>query len=193
MSVIKQKTLDLLDASLRKDMSRYDSYPYKDRYKIFTHDIRIDPSWCEKKYNEVPKLSWQGPHKFSDMPNFEDIIKGNEIGIYIMYVRPNLLIEDMPQHMMYVGISGEHGSSRPLKDRLKDYFNINKIKLRENIHTMLQLYYENVYIKYALFNGNYLDLEKIEVVLHEFYSPRFGKRDFEPDTKKAQGAWNTGR
>lgn len=191
--MIKQSTYDLLDASLRRDVDRYKGYPYKDRYKIFSHNIKVDPYWCEKKYVEIPKLEWVGPFKYSDFPNFEQIITSDSVGLYMMYVRPNIMIEDMPQHVMYVGISGEHGSLRPLKDRLMDYFYIEKIKIRENVHTMLQLYYDNVYIKFTLFEGTYQQLEAVETALQEFYFPKFGKRDFEPQTKKAQSAWNTGQ
>lgn len=58
---------------------------------------------------------------------------------------------------------------------------------------MLQMYYNHVYVQYALFDGNFQELEKLEVSLHEYFYPRFGKRDFEPETKNAQSAWNTGQ
>lgn len=191
--MIKQATLDLLDADLRKDVRRYNRYPFKDRHKIFSHTVRIDPYWSNKKFRQLRALSWSNDFKFSDHPNFEQIINSNDIGIYIMYVRPKNLVMEMPRHVMYVGISGEHGSARPLKERLMDYFYISEIKLRENIHTMLQLYYDHVYIRYALFNGTFQALEELETSLHEFYYPKFGKRDFEPETKASHSAWNTGQ
>ncbi len=190
--MITQATLDLLDADIRNDVARYNSYPFKDRHKLYSHSIRIDPFWSNSKTAEIKPLIWSEYYKYSEHPNFEKIIKTNDIGIYIMYVRPEHLLLEMPQHVMYVGISGEHGSARPLKERLMDYFLISKIKLRNNIHMMLQLYYDHVYIRYALFKGKYQDLEKLESTLHEFYYPKFGKRDFEPDTKAAQSAWNAG-
>lgn len=191
--MIKQATLDLLDADLRSHVSRYKSYPYNDRYKLFSHFIKVDPDWSDKKYSQITGFNWSQPFRFADHPNFEQIINSNLIGIYVMYVRPANLLLDMPQHVMYVGISGEKGSARPLQDRLMDYFYIEKIKLRENIHQFLQLYYEHVYIRYSLFSGSYQDLEELEKVLHEYFFPRFGKRDFEPETKAAQSAWNTGQ
>src|SRR5438034_1347998 len=116
--MIKQATLDLLDADLRKDVERYNKYPFKDRHKIFSHSIRIDPFWSNKKFSHITTLTWSDHFKFSEHPNFEKIIKSDDIGVYIMYVRPTELILDMPQYVMYVGISGEDGSARPLKERL---------------------------------------------------------------------------
>lgn len=191
--MITQATLDLLDADLRAKATHYKDLPFDDRQKLFTHPIRIDPYRSEEKYPKIPKLKWSKKYKFSDHPNFERIITSKQIGIYVMYIRPPNLINDMPQFVMYVGISGENGSGRPLRERLMDYFQISKLKIRTNVHKMLQLYYEHVYIKYALYNGKYSNLESIEMALHEFYYPKFGKRDFEPDTAKAHSAWNTGR
>lgn len=142
--MITQATLDLLDASLRTEEQRYRSYPYKDRYKLFNHWIRIDPDWSDQKFAQIPpSISWSQPYKFADHPNFEQLITSEDIGIYLMFVRPTNMLDDMPQQVMYVGISGERGSERPLKERLMDYFYLSKMPLRSNIETMLQLYYSN--------------------------------------------------
>ena len=191
--MITQATYDILDSSLREGQKKYHAYDNIDRQKMYSHWLRVDPHRADEKYQLVPKLTWEGPYRYCEMPDFEQLINSEKIGIYIMYTRPVNLLLDMTQHVMYVGISGERGSSRPLKKRLMDYFNIGKLELRSNIHVMLQMYYEHVYIKYSLFDGTHQDLEKLEVLLHEFFYPKFGKRDFEPETKKAQSAWNTGQ
>ncbi len=191
--MITQATLDLLDSELRKSTKRYKRMPFEDRHKLYVHEIRIDPYLSNKMYSKIKSLSWSQQFKYSEHPDFEKLIKSNDIGVYIMYVRPNDLIMEMPQHVMYVGISGENGSARPLRKRLNDYFYFKKIKLRDNIHKMLQMYYEHVFIRYAFFKGSYQDLEYLEKYLHEYFYPRFGKRDFEPQTKAAQSAWNTGQ
>lgn len=191
--MIKQATLDLLDADLRSGYERYQSYPFEDRHKLFLHEIKIDPYWADLKFSEIIHIDWSTPYKYAETPNFEKIIDSDKIGIYLMYVRPQNMLLEMPRHVMYVGISGEAGSERPLRERLMDYYYISKIKLRRNIHKMLQMYYNHVYVQYALFDGNFQELEKLEVSLHEYFYPRFGKRDFEPETKNAQSAWNTGQ
>lgn len=96
----------------------------------------------------------------------------------------------MPKHVIYVGIAGERGSGRPLRDRLKDYYNINALKKRSGIHKALQLYYDEAYFSYALYNGSYQDIENLEVLLHEFFSPKWATRDYEPSTKAAKAAWS---
>ncbi len=191
--MIKQGTLDLLDADLRTSLNRYNSHTYTDRYKLFSHNIRVDPSWSDTKYSQITGFNWSQPFRYADHPNFESIIPTDDIGLYVMYVRPTNTILDMPQFVMYVGISGEHGSQRPLKERLMDYFYIEKLKFRNNVHQLLQMYYEHVYIIYSTFSGTFVQLEALETILHEYFFPRFGKRDFEPKTKVAQSAWNTGQ
>jgi hypothetical protein len=198
---MNQATLDLLDASLRNDHLRYESSRYDDRVLFFTrHNIRIDPVWSERKYEELKKfnryLEWR-TIKYFDIVDptrtevgLDKIIDNNSKGVYIFYVMPKDTIQDMPKHVMYVGISGVRGSERSLRDRLKDYFYISKIKKRTNIHKFLQLYYKNVYIDYSFFNGEYNDLEKIEELLHEFFQPIYSIRDYEPETKEAKKAWN---
>lgn len=189
--MIKQKTLDLLDSELRDKNNKYLKYDYEDRFKIFSHDWRIDPDWSEKKYTAINKygLKWSKPFKYSKHPDLDKIIKSNDSGIYIFFVAPPQLILNMPQYVIYVGISGEGGSGRPLKDRLKDYFYFSKIKLRKGIHKALQLYYEHTYFAFALYNGNYKDLEDLETLLHEYFSPKWSSRDYEPETKAAKSSW----
>lgn len=192
---IQQKTLDLLDADLRGHAERYYSLPYDDRYAFFSHkskNLRIDPNWSSQKFPETEQFNfdWQEV-KYSDHPDFDTLLRNDErIGIYIFWVKPPNTILDMPKYVMYVGISGERGSNRALKDRLKEYFYINKLKLRKNVHKMLQLYYEYTYISFSLLENNYEEIERLEVCLHEFFSPLYNTRDFEPPTKAARSAWN---
>lgn len=190
---MKKETLDILDATLRSKQNSYLSMDFDERYAIFSRkSVRIDPKWSELKYHEINTslLHWQKPFKYSDKPNLDLIISEDTIGLYVMYVQPQNTILDMPKYVMNVGIAGEDGSKRSLKDRLKDYFRLTQIKKRNNIHRFLRMYYENVYIAFSYFKGEYSELEEIEKKLHEFYYPLFNDRDFEPETKAAKKAWN---
>lgn len=190
---MKQETLDILDASLREEQNKILSMDYENRFGLFSRrHVRIDPKWSEVKYGEInlTLLNWQTPFKYSDKPNLNTLITEDKIGIYVMYVQPNNTILNMPKFVMNVGIAGEDGSNRSLKDRLKDYYRLNEIKKRTNIHRFLKMYYENVYIVYSYYDGPYEDMEVLEKKLHEFFYPLFNLRDFEPETKKAQKAWN---
>ena len=189
--MIKQATLDLLDSELRRDYDKYNNYPYDDRLKLFSHSIRIDPYWSIQMLKGVNEdaFKWSEPIKFSDNPKFEELIESNEKGLYLFIVRPNQTILDLPQYVIYVGISGEKGSNRALKDRLSDYQYISQLKKRKALHKMLQLYYNEVYIRYSLFEGEAEDLESLETVLHEYFNPLCNTRDFIPETKQAKRAW----
>jgi len=188
---MKQATFDLLDSELRAGYDKYLNLDHEDRYKLFTHQITIDPYKSKERYNSlIPfSLTWSIPHKYSAQLDLNTIIPSNDPGIYIFFVKPPQLIMDMPQFVIYVGIAGERGSGRSLKDRLKDYFYFSKIKLRDNIHKVFQLYYEEVYFSFALYPGPVADLEVIETLLHEYFSPRWSSRDYEPETKRARSAW----
>jgi hypothetical protein len=190
---MKQKTLDILDASLRDEQNEILTMDFKNRFGLFTRkNVRIDPKWSEAKFNEIDTtlLNWELPFKYSDRPNLDTIISEEHIGIYVMYVQPQNTILGMPKYVMNVGIAGEDGSERSLKDRLKDYYQLSSIKKRTNIHRFLSIYYENVYIVYSYFKGDHTELERIEKKLHEFFYPIFNIRDFEPETKNARKAWN---
>jgi len=191
-NTMRQATLDILDADLRGKYNEYKKYPYNDRYKLFRHDIRIDPYIANQKLAEIEtfNLNWSEPIKYSEHPDINSIITENGVGIYVFFVQPNRLVLGMPRVPIYVGISGERESSRPLKERLKDYFNLNQIKRRDAVHQALQMYYDEVYFCYCIYDGNSEDLSQIERLLHEFFSPKFAKRDFEPETKQAQKSWN---
>jgi hypothetical protein len=189
--MMKQATLDILDSELRRDYQRYQSMNYDDKYKLFSHHIYIDPLKSQTYYTDIVNhnLSWLGPIKYCSLPNLDNIITEDKSGIYFFVVKPDLLILEMPQFVVYVGISGANQSFRPLRERLKDYFYFDKIKKRSNIHKMLQLYYENIYIYYAYFNNN-VNVSDIETALHEYFSPHFAKSAFDVETRNAVSAWN---
>ncbi len=189
--MIKQATLDLLDSELRNETSNFKSLSYTNRLKLFTFGLRIDPLRSQEYFDRISAndLKWNEPIKYSSKPNLDNIIKDNEVGIYLFVVEPEKLILNMPKYVLYVGISGANDSQRPLRERLKDYFYYEKIKKRTNIHQMLGLYYENIYIYYAYFDNINKNIEDVETALHEFFSPHFARKAFELETRKAANAW----
>lgn len=192
---MRHKTLDILDADLQADYDKYVNLDYEDRFKIFSHDIRIDPLHSEKKYLEIEpflsKLNWKTVKYYEACE--QDLITeitDNSIGIYFFSVRPKQTILGLPSYVLYVGIAGEKGSERPLRDRLCDYLRIGSLRKRQNVHKFLQLYYKEAYITYSFYDGDYKDLEKLENLLHEYFQPKFAIRDFDPETKAARKSWN---
>jgi hypothetical protein len=51
--LMRQSTLDLIDSELRREYNRYQGFPYEDRYKIFTTDMRLDPYWSSTKFQSI--------------------------------------------------------------------------------------------------------------------------------------------
>ncbi|MGD2085007.1 MAG: hypothetical protein PVH61_02375 [Candidatus Aminicenantes bacterium] len=181
-------TLDLLDAELNRAFEENLAKDYLDRVKLLTNAIRIDPWWSEKKYDELQKylpfLNWK-TLKYSPHNDIDAKINSDSIGVYFFYVMPEHTILDKPQYVFYVGIS----SKRPLKDRLKDYYNINNIKKRSNIHNFLAWHYPYVYIAFSLFDSEKGDIEMLEKILIEYFQPFINMKDFQPETMEAKKAW----
>lgn len=191
--MIKQKTFDLLDAHLRTENDFYNNLDFDKRQVFYTHKTyRVDPWWANKKYEELKKESfnWSTPIKYSDLKDFNKHISSNDIGIYLFLVSPKNLIFNLPQTVLYVGISGDKGKERPLKDRLNDYYQISKLEKRENIHKLIQLYYDDLYVVYTFYKGaDYKELLKIETALTEFFSAPYSDAAYEPPTKKSRSLW----
>lgn len=192
--MVRTTTLDIIDADLQKNYKKYLGMDYDIRLKLFTHDIRIDPCHSERKYKKIKTymrmLKWK-EFKYSDAcrNNLPSDLKSKQIGIYFLTVKPEHTILDLPCFVLYVGISGEGGSGRSLGERLSDYLRLSSVKKRENIHKVLQLYYEEAYVNYSFFAGTSKQLETLENLLHEYFNPKFALRDFDPATKKARKAW----
>lgn len=181
-------TFDLLDAELSRAFKKNLQKDNSDRFKLLKYDIRVDIWWSEKKYSELDKylpfLNWQ-TLKYSPHNDIDAKINSDSIGVYFFYVMPEYTILNKPQYVFYVGIS----SKRPLKDRLKDYYNINNIKKRSNIHNFLTWHYPYVYIAFSLFDSEKGDIEMLEKILIEYFQPFLNLKDYQPETKEAKKAW----
>ena len=126
------------------------------------------------------------PAKVSKRKDLEQIISSTLPGIYIFYVRPERLIGRFPQFALYIGISNERNSQRPLRDRLGDYLpsNLSTIQKRKNVHRMLQIYYNSLWVTYATTSAVSSDLEALEEAVHGYIHPCFGRRDFSNRDKR---------
>lgn len=191
--MIKQKTFDLLDAHLRTENDFYNKLDYDKRQVFYTHKTyRVDPWWANQKYKELKRetFNWSAPIKYSDLKDFNNHISTDDIGIYLFIVSPKNLIFNLPQTVLYVGISGDKGKKRPLKDRLNDYYQISKLEKRENIHKLIQLYYDDLYVVYTFYKGgDYKELLQLETALTEFFSAPYSDAAYEPSTKKSRSLW----
>lgn len=188
-------TLDLFDAPLGDAYDYYQALPDAVRFPSYRQEFSVDPQkWAQHEPPEwVFAVNWR-EYRYADIQHREDlnsIIPEDEPGIYVFYARPNRLVHRFPQFAFYVGISNEGGSQRPLRERLKEYVptSLNAIKKRKNVHRMLQLYYGQIWVAFALTSTPSPELEQVEKRLHGFIHPCFGRRDFPPDIKQQQQAF----
>jgi hypothetical protein len=184
--MIKTKTFDLLDAEYTREVVDYLSLDDKLRYKNSEESFILDPNYWEKYHRIIDsykcKFSWN-EFKFDSRPDLNTLITSTGIGVYMFIIKPPNLIYALPSYVIYVGISGEKGSNRPLRDRLSDYLNYKNIKKRKKLHRLLSKYYGEAYVAYSLVNIKWQDLEKVEKAMHGFFMPIANERDFPVEIK----------
>lgn len=184
--MIRDSTFDLLDANYTTHVVDYLSLKDELRYKNSEETFILDPNYWEKYYLIINQtgcvFNWE-EFKFDSRPNLDTLIPSDDIGIYLFVIKPPNRINDLPKFVVYVGISGEDGSNRPLKERLNDYLNYNVIKKRKKIHRILKKYYAEAYVSYTTVNVTWQVLEQIEEAMHGFFVPIANDRDFPVEIK----------
>ncbi|GHT34353.1 hypothetical protein FACS189434_10370 [Bacteroidia bacterium] len=184
---MKTATLDILDKEISQQFQSWQDSDFEKRKRNYMENIVLDiPNW--KKYHsdiEQYNLQWNEfkYDSITDLVELDQIIKECHTGFYMFIVKPQNAIYDMPKNVFYVGMSGENNSNRPLKERLKDYFHLDKIKKRNAVIRLLQKYYPNVYIAYSLYDANTNILKQIETSLIGFFYPLCNKDDFPIELK----------
>ncbi len=188
-------TFDPFDAPLGDAYEHYQGLHDQDRFLLYRREFLADPqNWTRHEPPQwVFALNWR-EYRYADVQQpgaLNQIIPEEEPGIYVFYTRPNRLVHRFPQFAFYVGISNERNSQRPLRERLKEYVPsaVRTVKKRKNVHRMLQLYYGQIWVAFALSSVSSGELEQVEEKLHGFVHPCFGRRDFPPDVKGQQQAF----
>ena len=194
---MKRATFDLLDASIPEAYDFWQGLPDASRFTSYFLQFQTDPTYWNA-YVPVgweTTLTWQ-EYRYKDLPDRASIdaqITATDPGIYIFYIRPEAIVHRFPSYPLYVGISNEKGTGRPLRERLKECLpsNISTIRKRENIDQMLQLFYGVLYVAYALTPAkSNTELRQFEERLHGYLYPRFSRRDFPKRIKSQQKrAW----
>jgi hypothetical protein len=187
------KTLDVLDSYITEEHSDWLSPKFKIRKRNYTESLLLDPINWEKYYKEIEShgLVWN-EFKYNQIKNLNDIdsiINDNKTGFYMFVIKPNNLIYDLPKNVLYIGMSGENNSERPLKDRIKDYYNLEKIKKRNAVIRMIEKYYHNIYVAFSLIDKPTYVLKEIESSLIGFFYPIVNKDDFPGELKPDKKAF----
>lgn len=190
--MIKVSTFDLLDSAYTNEVVNYLDLEDKLRYKNSEETFILDPNYWEKYHQIITSFNcafnWN-EFKFDSRPDLNTLILTDDIGLYMFVIKPLGLICDLPKFVIYVGISGENGSNRPLKDRLGDYFNFNTIKKRKKLHRLLSKYYGEAYVTYSTVNISWQNLEELEKAFHGFFIPIGNDRDFPVQIKNIKRAF----
>lgn len=188
---MRQETLDVLDAYFIDKMSRFKNLLPTDRRAIFTNEFVIDPFHWEEHFPTIQtyNLKWS-EFKYNSKPDIDNLITSTDTGIYLFIVKSDALVYDLPKFVIYVGISGENNSNRPLRERLKDYFREKSIKKRDALHRLICNYYNHTYVAYTLVKGTTEELKKLETALISFFYPIANKDDFAPSIKKVEKAFS---
>ena len=191
---MRQRTLDILDAALRQGFTRYSGSPPVDRIQFYRREFLCDPTDWTRLYTLISQhtFRWQ-EFRFRDAVANNDLdtrIPSADPGLYIFYVRPENLLYNFPQLALYVGISNATGSRRALRERLRDYMNLGRILKRQNVHQMLQLYYEHVWVTFSLLSLPAAQMRALETHIHDFLGPPFGRSAYSISVRGAQSAWD---
>jgi len=191
---MRQSTLDPLDSELRSASGRYSAALANDRQKFFSRTFQADPvEWQNReKYFSSQKFQWI-EFRYRDVVSSNDLdtrIPSDSPGLYIFSVRPDYLVAGFPHFALYSGISNDRDSNRPLRERLKDYFRLNTVKKRKNVHQMLQLYYPHIWVTCTLLKWSTRKLKELETNLHEYLGVPFATQAYSPESKSARNAWD---
>ncbi|MEK7263870.1 MAG: hypothetical protein AAB071_05095 [Bacteroidota bacterium] len=149
---MKKPTLDILDA-ISPEYNQYQGIvPTIARQNEYTSQFSLNNQAWDLHHSElnVP-FTWK-EFKYSDVVN--KIVKINtvvpkKIGVYIFTVRPTNLVFGLPKYVYYVGIAGANGSTRTLRERLKDYFAKSHLNKRDVVRILIYKHYENIYVCYS--------------------------------------------
>ena len=112
-------------------------------------------------------------------------------GIYIFSVRPEFPVCGFPHYALYVGISNAYDSGRVVRERLEDYLptRVAAIKKRSNIHRMVCLYLDDLWVHFAYVDKLSTTLMEAEKTLHGYLAPPAADKAYPIDMKKFKPAW----
>lgn len=185
-------TADIL-SFLKPEHDSFNALSDKQYLKMSTREISIAPRWWDDYAGLLNTINfnWESV-KYSELDNHlkNDPNNGNGIGVYLFVVQPSFQLISLPGFVFYVGIAGEGGSGRHLRERLRQYIQKSGIEKRSKVQAALELYHTHTHIHYSKLTVTSIELETIEKNLHAYYLPWANERDFPTNIKQAKKAFN---
>lgn len=188
-------TLDPLDAALFEGHKMFQAMPDSLRAPHYMHRFWVDPThWKRHRPPDwVFELKWiRYRYARVDTPaKLRAVATRNVPGIYLFSVRPTNPVNGFPLYALYVGISNANDSGRTVRQRLSDYLpsNISTIKKRDNIHRMICLYFDHLWVHFAYVKRSSSVLRKAEETLHGYFAPPFAIAAYPVDMKAPRKAF----
>jgi len=140
--------LDILDNIQREHQVYLTMKPDFERLQINRSQFLLDNITWEKYTAELAdkNFSWNEV-KYSDLADeviqFADVFP-DATGVYLLIVRPNIVINNAPKFVYYVGIAGSTDTGNPLRDRIRNYFQLSHLKKRNQVEILINKYYSNL-------------------------------------------------
>ena len=193
---VRPRTFDPLDAPL------WEGYEYIQKQSDTVREgfYRRTVFWADPKNWErhkpppwVLNLNWN-TYCYSQVDTLEKLrneAKEDLPGIYLFSIQPEDLVKGFPCYALYVGISNERNSMRPVRERLADYLptRMSQIRKRNNIHRMLCFYFRTLWVYFAYVNEPSNTLSQVEKTLHGYLAPPVGSRDYPVEMKPGKRAF----
>jgi hypothetical protein len=157
---------------------------FVNKLKIFEKSFTLSPQQL-RKFVTTAKVDWkkvkftQGNNRFIPPAR----------GIYAFVVEHN--ISQLPPHgyVMYVGITGDTGSSHNLRRRYGNYLRDRRVDKRPGVHYMLNNWAPSLYFHYAVIADKRYSLSRLETEMADALIPPFNTQDFSAEIRKAKKAF----
>lgn len=154
------------------------------KYKF---SVTLIPKHLMGNQYKLQKLNWQSI-RYNDEEEIEKI-PNDKKGVYAFAVCHENSILPPHGYILYIGMVGKN-SGRCLRDRYKDYLNINTVKKRDNIAQMIGNWSKVLRFFYApIAEISSDDLEALEKQLNSALIPPYALKDMDAKVKKMRTAF----
>ena len=148
----------------------------------------LSPKGLMAEKYAIPKLVWDSI-RYNDDAEL-DRVPNDRRGVYAFVVCNNNDVLPLHGYVLYIGIAGRD-SSRPLRERYKDYLNIRKVIKRDQIVQMIGTWHEVLRFFFAPVDNAVSsdELKALEIQLNSALMPPFSEGDLEADLKRKRKAF----
>ena len=167
---------DLIDFAndLHADISRYERSFILNPARLLANDF------------VVASLDW---HAIQYGPAAADQVPDDRRGIYAFAIRIESAVLPPHGYILYLGIAGRD-SDRSLRERYRDYLNLNKVRKRVGIARMIADWHEVLQFIFAPVDDVFTtqDLQRLETQLNTALIPPYSEQDIDAEVRSRRRA-----